>query len=49
MSRGVPGASFWLPPLLPPPPLLLLLLLLLPLGFSLSKENLRASFLLGVT
>ena len=48
MSRGEPGASFWLPPLLPPPPLLLLLLLLL-LGFSLSKENLRASFLLGVT
>ena len=44
MSSGVPGASFWLPLLLP-----LLLLLLLPLGFSRSKENLRASFLLGVT
>ena len=42
----MPGASFWLPLLLLP---LLLLLLLLPLGFSRSKENLRASFLFGVT
>jgi hypothetical protein len=37
MSSDAPDASFWMP----------VLLLLLPLGFSRSKENLRASFLLG--